>query len=213
MAGACRPTCRTRAALTSGASSALPGGDTSWRSGVSGTRSACYWRGVPAGSKAGDRSGGRHTRPTWRVCHSTLDRSASRFSPSVSSSEPSYAWHIRGRVLASAGGSVSVGVLVLVLLATTVGTAPFLGWRIVEDVRYTSQIDPWLSPRYGVSVFKVHPEIFDNAASRIPPGTPTTWHRDPDLDRRRQGCLPRNGLSGISCLEPPWPTPPRPGHD
>ena len=94
-----------------------------------------------------------------------------------------YAWHVRGRVLAATGGSGSVGAVVLVLLATTVGTAPFLGWRIVEDIRYTSQIDPWLAPRYGVSVFKVHPEIFDNAARRIPPGDTYYLTSDPKLGR------------------------------
>jgi hypothetical protein len=81
-----------------------------------------------------------------------------------------YAWRIRGHVRSSVGGSVGVGWIVLVLVATTVGAAPFIGWRIVEDIRYTSTIDPWLAPRYGVSVFRVHPEIFDNAAKRIPPG-------------------------------------------
>ena len=81
-----------------------------------------------------------------------------------------YAWSIRGRVRSDVGGSVSVGRIVLVLVATTLGAAPFIAWRIVEDVRYTSGIDSWLAPRYGVSVYGVHPEIFDNAVRRIPAG-------------------------------------------
>ena len=81
-----------------------------------------------------------------------------------------YAWRIRRSVRSAAGSSGAVAVVLLALIATSVGAAPFIGWRIVEDIRYTSSIDPWLAPRYGVSVFKVHPEIFDNAARRIPPG-------------------------------------------
>ena len=115
-----------------------------------------------------------------------------------------YAWRIRDRVRVAAGGSGSVSAIVLVLLTTTVGTAPFLGWRIVEDVRYTSQIDPWLSPRYGVSVFKVHPEIFDNAARRIPAGDTYYLAADPNLGRATKAAfrewalgylLPRTAVS------------------
>lgn len=81
-----------------------------------------------------------------------------------------YARRIRLAIVASVAGSRSVAYIVLALAATTLGAAPFIGWRIVEDIRYTSAIDPWLATRYGVSVFRVHPEIFDNAALRIPPG-------------------------------------------
>lgn len=94
-----------------------------------------------------------------------------------------YAWRIRRLIVSAVGGSRSVGLVVLILLGTTVGTAPFLGWRIVEDIRYTREIDPWLAPRYGVSVFRVHPEIFDNAALRIPPGDTYYLASAGNLDR------------------------------
>ena len=81
-----------------------------------------------------------------------------------------YAWRIQRRVRSSVGDSRSVAGILVVLVATTLGAAPFIGWRLVEDIRYTSAIDPWLAPRYGVSVYRVHPEIFDNAALHIPPG-------------------------------------------
>ena len=81
-----------------------------------------------------------------------------------------YAWSIRGSLRSDVGGSASVGRIALVLVATTLGAAPFVAWRIVEDIRYTSGIDSWLAPRYGVSVYGVHPEIFDNAVHRIPAG-------------------------------------------
>ena len=77
---------------------------------------------------------------------------------------------MRRSVWSAVGGSVSVGWVVLALTATTVGAVPFIAWRVVEDIRYTSHLDPWLVPRYGVSVYGVHPEIFDNAVLRIPLG-------------------------------------------
>lgn len=94
-----------------------------------------------------------------------------------------YAWRIRLPVGAAVAGSRSSGWIVLVLVATTLGAAPFVGWRIVEDIRYTSSIDPWLAPRYGVSVSRVHPEIFDNAAARIPPGDTYYLASAPGLER------------------------------
>lgn len=45
---------------------------------------------------------------------------------------------------------------------------PYVTWRIVEDVHYTSSLDSWLANRYGVSVFRVHPAIFDNADAHMP---------------------------------------------
>jgi len=79
-----------------------------------------------------------------------------------------YARLVRGSVWSAVGGSVAVGSVVLALIATTVGAVPFIAWRVVEDIRYTSALDPYIVPRYGVSVYGVHPEIFDNAVLHIP---------------------------------------------
>jgi hypothetical protein len=97
-----------------------------------------------------------------------------------------YARLVRRSVWSSVGGSVSVGWIVLVLTATTVGAVPFIAWRVVQDIRYTSHLDPWLVPRYGVSVYGVHPEIFDNAKLRIPSGD--TYYLAPSttIDRTAQ---------------------------
>jgi hypothetical protein len=81
-----------------------------------------------------------------------------------------FAWRIRARTVSALEGATVVAWIVLSATAVTLGSTPFVAWRIVEDIRYTSGIDPWLRPRYGVSVFKVHPEIFDNAKARIPAG-------------------------------------------
>jgi hypothetical protein len=81
-----------------------------------------------------------------------------------------YGLRFHRHVAGAFAGQRTVAWIVAVLVAVGIGGAPFIAWRIVEDIRYTSAIDPWLMPRYGVSVFRVHPEIFDNAAARIPPG-------------------------------------------
>jgi len=75
---------------------------------------------------------------------------------------------VRRPLLASVGPSRGVGWIVIAVTATACGVVPFVAWRTIEDIRYTRAIDPWLSPRYGVSVLGVHPEIFDNAARLIP---------------------------------------------
>jgi hypothetical protein len=46
--------------------------------------------------------------------------------------------------------------------------SPYIAWRIVEDVRYTSALNSWIADRYGVSVAQVHPAIFDAAAAHMP---------------------------------------------
>jgi len=88
-----------------------------------------------------------------------------------------FAWRIRSGTVSALDGATVVAWIVLGATAVTLGSTPFVAWRIVEDIRYTSGIDSWLRPRYGVSVFRVHPEIFDNAKARIPPGD--TYYLDP----------------------------------
>ena len=62
-------------------------------------------------------------------------------------------------------GSVAVTVAIA---AIAIAPAPYVTWRIVEDVRYTSGLSSWIAARYGVSVVQVHPAIFDAAAAHMP---------------------------------------------
>jgi hypothetical protein len=94
-----------------------------------------------------------------------------------------YGLHVLRRVSGGFEGDRAAAWIVAVVVAAAVGGAPFIAWRIVEDIRYTSSIDDWLVPRYGVSVFEVHPEIFDNAAARIPAGDTYYVASAPGLDR------------------------------
>ncbi len=59
-------------------------------------------------------------------------------------------------------------------------------WRIIEDVRYTSSLNSWIATRYGVSVFRVHPAIFDTAASHMPPTARYYLAVSPKVDTTRQ---------------------------
>jgi hypothetical protein len=75
------------------------------------------------------------------------------------------------------------------IAAIALAPAPYVTWRIVEDVRYTSDLDPWLSSRYGVSVFHVHPAIFDAAASHMPPSARYYLAVAPGVDSTTSGAF------------------------
>lgn len=77
--------------------------------------------------------------------------------------------------------------LISVVVATLTLTAfPYVTWRVAEDIRYTSHLDSWLANRYGVSVFKVHPAIFDNAAAHMSPRARYYLASSPALDTTRR---------------------------
>lgn len=100
-----------------------------------------------------------------------------------------YMLRVRRQVIASVGSSLAVGSIVLLLIATGLGSAPYVTWRFVTDIRYTSKIDSWLAPRYGVSEHGVHPELFDNAAALIPPGATYYLAPAPDLPSRMRSAF------------------------
>ena len=64
--------------------------------------------------------------------------------------------------------SAAVFTPVLAIALTLIAFSPYITWRIVEDVRYTSSLNSWIADRYGVSVAQVHPAIFDAAAAHMP---------------------------------------------
>ena len=77
-----------------------------------------------------------------------------------------------------------------VMVATLALAAfPYVTWRVVEDIRYTSHLDSWLATRYGVSVFRVHPAIFDNAEAHMPRNARYYLASSPTLDSTRRGAF------------------------
>ncbi len=56
----------------------------------------------------------------------------------------------------------------LAIALASISISPYVAWRIVEDIRYTSGLNSWIADRYGVSVAQVHPAIFDAAAAHMP---------------------------------------------
>jgi hypothetical protein len=80
------------------------------------------------------------------------------------------------------------------LVSLTVATLalaafPYVAWRVVEDIRYTSNLDSWLANRYGVSVFRVHPAIFDNAETHMTRDARYYLVSSPKLDATRRAAF------------------------
>jgi hypothetical protein len=63
-----------------------------------------------------------------------------------------------------------VALVVTTMLAVGIAAVPYATWRIVEDIRYTSALDPWLAQNYGVSVYEVHPALYDRVRALVPAG-------------------------------------------
>ena len=93
----------------------------------------------------------------------------------------------RGRLataFAAAGATGrTLATVVALALGVGIGIAPYLTWRVVEDIRYTTAVDPWLVERYGVSVFEVNPAAYDRAAELIPRDATYTLRTDPRIER------------------------------
>jgi hypothetical protein len=100
--------------------------------------------------------------------------------------------------LASAGPAARpLALTILVALALGIGGAPFLTWRVVEDVRYTSALDPWLVENYGVSVFEVHPAAHERAAELMPPSDTYALRTDPEIERTRRAAFEQWALTKL----------------
>lgn len=84
-----------------------------------------------------------------------------------------------------AGGSSTVVAIVTALILFS----PYIAWRIIEDVRYTSGLNSWIADRYGVSVAQVHPAIFDSAAARMPLHARYYLVTAADIDAVREGAF------------------------
>src|SRR3954469_8796509 len=61
-------------------------------------------------------------------------------------------------------------VLLAVSLLSTVAAAPFLAWRIVEDVRYTSRLTHPQAERIGGDMQHIDHRAIDRLRALIPPG-------------------------------------------
>jgi hypothetical protein len=89
-----------------------------------------------------------------------------------------------------------------VALATAIGAAPYLSWRIVQDLRYTTRIDAFVAERIGAYEHDLEGRAFDRLAMMIPeratyyvdayPDAPG----DPDFEQwTRYALLPRLAVS------------------
>lgn len=67
------------------------------------------------------------------------------------------------------GGS-RVDAVLLVCFALTLGAAPFLAWRVVEDLRLTTGLDDYTRSGAGPIQAYLQPYLLDRAARIVPPG-------------------------------------------
>jgi hypothetical protein len=98
-----------------------------------------------------------------------------------------YALHVH-RLLATAFAASGVtGAVaswaVAAALAVGVGVTPFVVWRVVEDLRYTTGLGDWLAQRYGVSVSEIHPAAYDRLLQLVGPGDTYAVREDPRLGK------------------------------
>lgn len=89
------------------------------------------------------------------------------------------------------------GFVAVAVGAVALAAFPYVVWRDVEDIRYTSGLDPWLAAHYGVSVFRVHPAIFDNAALHMPPHARYYLASAPSIDSTRRGAFHQWAVSWL----------------
>jgi len=68
-------------------------------------------------------------------------------------------WRRLRRSLAGHEAATAVSVVVAFVLASTVAAAPFVAWRIVEDVRYTSGLTRAEAERAGGESAHVDPDV------------------------------------------------------
>ena len=81
-----------------------------------------------------------------------------------------YAFRRLRAAFAPATNAAAVAAVAAAALGVGLGAAPFVAWRVVEDLRYTTGLDPWLAERYGVSVSEIHPSLYDRARTLVPAG-------------------------------------------
>lgn len=79
------------------------------------------------------------------------------------------AWRRLRALLGSAGAPGSSAAVVLaVALASSAGAAPFVAWRIVQDLRYTTGISRENAERIGAFENSLDGGVFDRVAAEMP---------------------------------------------
>lgn len=107
-----------------------------------------------------------------------------------------WAWRRLRSQLAGEGGAAVAGVVAVALLVG-VAAAPFQIWRVVQDIRYTTSLDPWLAERYGVSVFEIHPSLYDKVLERVPPEATYALRVAPGIDDVTRGAFEQWALTTL----------------
>ena len=84
-----------------------------------------------------------------------------------------------------------VALATLATLATTVAAGPFVLWRVVEDIRYTSRLTAQQAEEIGANMNGLDERVFDRVRELVPPDATYAIEAAPGLDRRIREALPK----------------------
>ena len=104
---------------------------------------------------------------------------------------------IRARLSGPPPAGLVALVLVLVVGSTT-AAAPFICWRIVEDIRYTSRLTATQAEQIGADTHLLNQEVFERLKAVIPPTAAYAVVSPPTLDPRPRSQL--NSWAGYTLL-------------
>lgn len=80
------------------------------------------------------------------------------------------AWRRLRRLLVPRSTSPgSVAAFVAVTLASSLGLAPYLAWRVVQDLRFTARAEASIVDRVAASANRVDGDAYDRIAAAMPP--------------------------------------------
>jgi hypothetical protein len=106
----------------------------------------------------------------------------------------------RRRIAAEVGAPLrsAVALATLATLATTVAAAPFVLWRVVEDIRYTSRLTTVQAEEIGADMNGLDEQVFERVRAMVPSDATYAIAVDPDLHWRQREALPK--WAGFSLL-------------
>jgi hypothetical protein len=99
----------------------------------------------------------------------------------------------RRRIAAELGVPLrsAVSLATIATLATTVLAGPFVLWRVVEDIRYTSRLTTVQAEEIGADMNSLDEQVFDRVRALVPPDATYAIEADPDIDWRAREALPK----------------------
>jgi hypothetical protein len=98
----------------------------------------------------------------------------------------------RGRVAAELGVPLRsrVAVATVAVLATMLAAGPFVLWRVVEDIRYTSRLTSQQAEEVGAGRYGIDERVFARVRQLVPPDATYAVEAGPSIGERTRVALP-----------------------